>query len=190
VATRTFNILGLCSGLGWLEFAAAEVLRHRGIRASVVCHCEWEAVTAALLGRLQDTTGDAAPIWDDISTFDSRAWRGVVDCVVAGLPCPAYSCAGKRTGNDDERAWGPDGESGPQYHFLRVVSEIMPAVVFLENVPLWVSGGHFRRLGDGLLGLGYRIPPAVFLPASAIGASQRRERVYVMAYREGEKPAS
>jgi DNA (cytosine-5)-methyltransferase 1 len=184
VACAEITILGVCSGLGWLEFAVAEAFRARGYRARVVCHCEREAVTAALLGRLQDATGDAAPIWDDLSTFDGRGWRGAVDCLVAGLPCPAYSLAGKQLGNDDERAWGPDGESGPQYHFLRLVEEIRPGLVYLENVPQFVSGGHFRRLGDGLLRLGYLIPPAVFLSAEDVGATQKRERVYVLAYRQ------
>lgn len=181
------NIAGVCSGLGWIEFAAREVFRRRGYRSRVVCHCEREAVTAALLGRLSAATGDSAPVWDDISTFDGRAWRGVVDCLVAGLPCPAYSCAGSRRGNADERAWGPDGESGPQYHFLRIAGEMLPGIIFLENVPQWVSGGHFRRLGEGLLGLGYRIAPALFLSAEDVGGSQRRERVYVLAFREGER---
>lgn len=183
VATRTINILGLCSGLGWLEFAAAEAFRARGMDADVVCHCEREAVTAALLSRLQDATGHQAPIWDDIATFDGHPWRGIVDCVTAGLPCPAYSVAGKRTGNDDERAWGQDGD-GPQFHFLRIVGEILPTFIFLENVPQFVSGGHFRRLGDGLLGLGYRIPPALYLSAGDVGATQERERVFILAYRE------
>lgn len=185
MARDAVNILGLCSGVGWLEFAVAEVFRARGTRARVVCHCEREATTAALLSRIQSAPSDPLPIWDDLATFDGSPWRGVVDCVVAGLPCPAYSVAGKRLGNIDDRAWGPDGESGPQWHFLRVVREIMPGIVFLENVPPFVSGGHFRRLGEGLLGLGYRIPPAIFLPASAVGATQKRERVFILAYRKG-----
>lgn len=183
MASRTVNILGLCSGLGWLELAACETFRCRGYAAQCVCHCERDAVTAALLASMPDEARSEAPIWDDMATFDGKPWRGVVDCIVAGLPCPAFSVAGKRRGNDDARAWGSD-DNGPQRHFLRIAGEILPEYLFLENVPQYVAGGHFRRLGEGLLELGYRILPAVFLSAGDVGATQIRERVFILAVRE------
>ena len=64
---------------------------------------------------------------------------------------------------------------------LRILGEVRPSVVFFENVPAWVRGGWFRRFGEGLCGLGYRIQSPLFLRASDVGAPHRRERVFVLA---------
>lgn len=182
VDSRSANIFGVFSGVGWFEFATAEAFREHGIAAQVVGYCERDAVAASILSYMADATHNAAPIWDDIKTLDGNPWRGVVDCIVGGIPCPAYSTTGKHKGNTDWRAWGEDGK-GPQYHFLRIIGEMQPAFVFMENVPEYVSGGHFRRLGQGLLDMGYLLPPCIFLSAAALGAPQRRKRVFIAAYR-------
>ena len=57
---------------------------------------------------MEDGSLAEAPIWDDLRTFDGRPWRGVVDCIAAGLPCQPYSAAGKQLGHDDERAIWPE----------------------------------------------------------------------------------
>ena len=44
-----------------------------------------------------------APIWDDVTTFDGRPWRGHIDTVLAGYPCQPFSQAGQRRGAEDER---------------------------------------------------------------------------------------
>src|SRR3546814_18014295 len=45
-----------------------------------------------------------APIWSDMLTFDGAAWRGRVDCVIAGFPCQDLSIAGQRAGLDGKRS--------------------------------------------------------------------------------------
>ncbi len=152
-----------------------------------VCYVEREAFAASQLVALMAAQClDAAPVWSDLATFDARPWRGIVDCVVAGLPCQPYSVAGKRRGNDDERARGTD-ESGPIVHATRIIAECEPAVVLLENVPDWVRNRRqwFRPFGEELCRLGYEIEDPLFLAASDVGASHRRERVWIMAYEPG-----
>jgi site-specific DNA-cytosine methylase len=70
---------------------------------------------------------DDAPVWDDVGSFDGRPWRGAVDLVAGGFPCPSFSVAGKRRGADDARWLWP--------HFHRIIEEVQPRMVFLENVP-------------------------------------------------------
>lgn len=170
------RVLSLCSGVGMHDVGLGAVFDAR-----TVCYVEREAFSASQLAALMEAGClDAAPVWSDLATFDARPWRGVVDCVVAGLPCQPYSVAGKQLGNTDKRAIG-DGD-GPIVHFLRIVRECRPAVVFLENVPAWVVGGWFRPVGEQLCELGYELEAPLFLGADDVGASHQRERVWLMAY--------
>jgi DNA (cytosine-5)-methyltransferase 1 len=88
---------------------------------------------------------------------------------MCGPPLPALQRA-------DERAIWPE--------FIRVLDEIEPGAVFLENSPRLVSGGYFRDIGERLLGMGYRIPPALEISAQDVGASHLRKRAFILAYRE------
>lgn len=179
VAIRPMRVLSLCSGVGMHDLGIGAAFDAR-----TVCYVEREAFAAAqLVALFRAECLDEAPVWSDLATFDGQPWRGIVDCIVAGLPCQPYSAAGKRRGNDDHRAIG-DGD-GPIAHFLRVVSECQPAVVFLENVPGWVTRGWFRPVGEELCRLGYEIEEPLFLAAEDVGASHRRERVWIMATRPG-----
>lgn len=163
-------------------------IEYLGYRAVPAVCCEWETYAAAvLLARMEDASMEPCPIWcDDLAGFDGRLWRGAVDIAVAGLPCQPYSVAGKQRGNADERSFGDDG-GGPLGHFLRIVDEMRPALVFLENVPAWVVGGWFREFGEQLSGLGYEIEDPLFVAAEDVGASHRRERVFILAHAAGRK---
>lgn len=177
-------VLSLCSGIGMLDEAARIVWPG----ARTAAYCEWEAYAAAvLLARMEDASLEPAPVWGgDLRDFNAQPFRGVVDMLVAGLPCQPYSCAGRQRGNDDARSWGEDG-AGPLPQFLRIVGECRPAVVFLENVPAWVMGGWFRPVGEELCRLGYEIEEPVFLAAADVGASHERERVFILAHLPGER---
>lgn len=156
-------------------------------RGRVLAHVEWEAFAAAtLLARMEEQSLEPAPVWcGDLRDFPGQPFRGLVDILCAGLPCQPYSLAGKRQGNDDKRSWGADGDSGPLPATLRLIETVQPALVFLENVPAWVSSGWFRPFGESLCGLGYELEEPLFLSASDVGACHGRERVFILAHRAG-----
>ncbi len=131
-------------------------------RLAVVCYVEREAYCCeVLVSRMEETRLDEAPVWTDLAVFDGHPWCGVVDCVIAGLPCQPFSVAGKSQGDGDERYVWPD--------FFRILGEVQPAMVFLENVPGILA--WFRSIGEKLCGLGYEIEAGLFT-ASEVGASQ------------------
>lgn len=164
--------LALCSGIGGLELGLRLAL---GRRYTTVCYVEREACAAALLvARMEDKTLDRAPVWDDLRTFKGGPWRGVVDCVTAGFPCQPVSLAGKRRAQADERWLWPQ--------IVRILREVRPRYVFLENVPGLLVQGFGDVLGD-LASLGFDAEWGVFSAAEA-GAPHRRERVFVLAYTE------
>src|SRR5581483_3454106 len=70
------------------------------------------------------------PAWHvaqlDVREFDSRPYRGTVDLLAGGVPCPPFSMAGKQLGAEDERDLFPQA--------LRLVEECRPSAVMLENV--------------------------------------------------------
>lgn len=179
------TILDACAGYGMLGESVLLGLDAIGLRGRVVCHVERDsAAAAALMARMEGSPVDQAPIADDLESFDGTSWRGCVDIFAAGLPCPAFSSAGKRKGNEDHRAFGEDGR-GPQFHALRIIGECRPTLVFLENVCEWVTGGSFRRFGDELSGMGYEIKDPLFLAAEDVGAPHKRERVFILAHTGG-----
>jgi DNA (cytosine-5)-methyltransferase 1 len=172
MAVRPWRVLSLCTGYGGLDLAVG--LAHPGAR--VVCRVEREAYVASLLiARMEEGSLDACPLWGDLATFDGRPWRGVVDCLIGGYPCQPFSVAGKRLGADDPRHLWP--------HVARIIRECAPPVVFLENVANHLRIG-FREVGGELLDLGYRFEAGLFT-AAEVGASHRRERLFVLAVSEG-----
>lgn len=165
-----------------LDLGVGLGLEYLGFRAQPAFMCEWEAAASAVLqSRMEDEALEPCPIWcGDMADFRGGPWLGAVDLFAAGLPCQPYSCAGKRLGTDDQRSYG-DGD-GPLPQFLRIVSECRPSVVFLENVPAWVCDGWFRPFGEELSGMGYTIEEPLFVTAESVGASHKRERVFILAH--------
>lgn len=181
-----FTLIDACAGFGMLGEAVLLGLEHLGLRGRVACHIERDsAAAAALVARMEASPLDRAPVYSDLATFNGRRWRGLVDGFIAGLPCQPYSPAGKRIGNTDHRSFGEDGD-GPVGHVLRIIGECQPAVVWLENVPAWVVGGHFRSVGDELCRMGYAIEDPIFVAAADVGAPHERERVFILAHQFGQ----
>ncbi|MBK5932445.1 DNA methyltransferase [Rhodovulum imhoffii] len=163
--------LSLCSGAGGLDLGLHLALP--GYRT--VGHVERDAYAAAILvARMEDAALDPAPVWDDVATFDGRPWRGAVDIVTAGYPCQPFSVAGKRRGADDPRHLWP--------HVARIVGEIDPPFVFLENVAHHLRLG-FPEVAGGLVGMGYKLAAGLFT-AAEVGAPHKRERLFILAHRE------
>lgn len=162
------NGLALCAGTGGLELGTHIAIP--GLRT--VCYVEREAAAAAsLVARMEDKTLDTAPVWDNLGTFDGKPWRGVVDLITSGDPCQPNSAAGKRQGEDDDR-WLLD-------QVLRIIDEIRPSRVFRENVT-GNADGQLRVFVPALEAMGYRVTVGIFA-ASEVGASHRRERLFILA---------
>jgi DNA (cytosine-5)-methyltransferase 1 len=139
-----------------------------------VCAVEWDAYARdTLIARQNDGCLPAFPIWDDVQTFDGRAWRGAVDIVSGGFPCQDISAAGKGAGIDG-------GRSGMWQHMARIIGEVRPRFVLVENSPMLVGRGLARVLGD-LASLGYDARWGV-VSAEDAGAPHVRERIWIVAW--------
>ena len=139
-----------------------------------VCAVEWNAYAASvLLARQNDRVLAPFPIWDDVQTFDGRPWRGRVDVISGGFPCQDISAAGKGAGITGER-------SGMWFHMARIVGEVRPQYVFVENSPMLTSRGLGTVLGD-LAALGYDAEWGV-LGAADVGAPHQRDRIWIVAH--------
>ena len=168
--------MALCAGAGGLEL---------GLRIALdddyrcVVYVEREAYAAsALVARMADQALDTAPVWDDLSTFDGKPWRGVVDIVSAGFSCQPWSIAGKQFGLEDERWIWPD--------IARILCEVRPEWVFLENVGGLIRGGLEQVLRD--LAISGFDAEWDSLSAAEIGAPHVRERLFILAHRASKRP--
>ena len=124
---------------------------------------------AVLLARMEDESLEPAPVFTTLEGFGGSPWRGVVDIVCAGFPCQPFSDAGQRKGDDDERAIWPE--------IARIIGEVEPAAVFLENV----AKAAFRRPHADLLALGFECHPPCVATSQNFGAPDVRERWFVLA---------
>lgn len=164
------NVLGLCAGVGGLELG----IRIAEPAARGVAYVEREAHACAVLAaRMEEGALHPAAIWSDLATFDGKPWRGIVDCLASGDPCQPNSVAGKRRGSDDSRFLIDQ--------VIRIIEECRPDRVFRENVP-GNADGQLAALVPALEGLGYRVAAGIF-SAGEVGASHRRERLFIMADR-------
>ncbi|WP_019407177.1 DNA cytosine methyltransferase [Stutzerimonas stutzeri] len=147
-----------------------------------VCAVERDAYAAQVLAQRQnDGCLPAFPIWSDVCSFDGRPWRGLVDVVSGGFPCQDISAAGNGAGIDGER-------SGLWRQMARIVGEVRPRFVFVENSPLLVGRGLAVVLGD-LAELGYDAQ-WFRLSASDCGAPHQRDRLWLAANAPGEHGAA
>jgi len=163
------NELALFAGAGGGLLASRWLLGWR-----TVCAVELEPYRReVLLRRQRDGLLDLFPIWDDARTFDGRPWRGVVDIVTAGFPCQPFSVAGKRCGERDQRNLWPDT--------IRIIREVRPLYVLLENVPGLLADWYFGRILGDLAKSGFDARWCV-LGADDAGASHRRKRLWILAY--------
>lgn len=141
------------------------------------CAVEIDAYARArLLDRQAEGCLEHFPIWDDVTTFDGTGWRGHIDVVSGGFPCQDISAAGKGAGIRDGK------RSGLWAEYARIVSEVQPRFVWVENSPMLTLRGLDVVLGD-LSALGYDATWGVVSAADA-GAPHLRERIWILAYAE------
>ena len=148
-----------------------------------VCAVEWEPYPAGvLIARQNEGILPPFPIWDDVRSFDGRPWRGIVDVVSGGFPCQDISAAGKGKGIEGER-------SGMWKEMARIIGEVRPRYVLVENSPVLTSRGLGVVLGD-LAAMGYDAEWGVF-GADDAGAPHQRERIWILGYsmQQGQRRA-
>lgn len=144
-----------------------------------ICAVEYEPHAAAVLVQRQnDGFLPPFPIWDDVRTFDGGPWRGRVDVISGGFPCQDISAAGAGAGIAGER-------SGLWKEMARIICEVRPRFVFVENSPLLTSRGLDVVLGD-LAAMGFDAEWGVYGAADA-GAPHKRDRIWIVAVAEGER---
>jgi DNA (cytosine-5)-methyltransferase 1 len=157
----------LFSGIGGFDLAA------EWMGWTNVFHCEWNDFGQRVLKHHFPKSKS----YGDITQTDFTIHRGDIDILTGGFPCQPYSNAGKRLGKDDERHLWPE--------MLRVIRETSPRYVVGENVrglTNWNGGLVFDEVQADLEAIGYEVLPFL-LPACAVGAPHRRDRVWFIAYR-------
>ena len=183
----------LFSGIGGPEIAAAMMGWEN------VFHCEINPFGRAVL----EYWFPESDSYEDITKTDFTKYRGKIDILTGGFPCQPFSYAGKRGGQADDRYLWPE--------MLRVIDEVRPTWVVGENVAgitTMVESCNITEMGaqsslfdegDGvhrysaeltftiervckdLESKGYSVQP-VLIPACAVGAPHRRDRVFIIAY--------
>jgi DNA (cytosine-5)-methyltransferase 1 len=123
--------------------------------------------------------------WPDVPKFEDirrvgRRQLAPVDVICGGFPCQDISNAGKREGITGSR-------SGLWSEFARVIREVRPTYVLVENVAALRVRGLGRVLGD-LATLGFDADWDC-IPAAALGAPHRRDRLFVIAHAHGQRRA-
>jgi DNA (cytosine-5)-methyltransferase 1 len=146
-----------------------------------ICAVEWDAYAASVLvARQNDGCLEPFPIWDDVQSFDGKPWRGRVDVVSGGFPCTDISCAGKGAGIDGEA-------SGMWRHMARIIGEVRPRFVFVENSPALTVRGLGDILQD-MAEMGYNAKWGV-LGARHCGGPVERERIWIACAHESHGQA-
>ena len=179
----------LFSGIGGAEIAATWMGWQN------LFHCEIQEFPRKVLEYWYPNSTS----YEDITKTDFTPWRGRIDVLTGGFPCQPFSCAGQRRGADDDRYLWPQ--------MLRAIREIQPTWVVGENVAgllSMVQPGEEADMGgagslfeenylyrkeqrftldeicEGLERAGYAVQPFV-VPACAVGAPHRRDRVWIVA---------
>ena len=183
----------LFSGIGGSEIAA-EIMGWKNM-----FHCEINPFGRKIL----DYWFPNSKSYEDITKTDFTEWREKINVLTGGFPCQPFSVAGQRKGAEDNRYLWPE--------MLRAIREIQPDWVVGENVAgilSMVQPGSETALGreESLFGEvdrerilhrqeyvvetvcndlereGYSVQPVV-IPACAVGAPHRRDRVFFIAHR-------
>lgn len=160
------NVLDLFSGIGGFSLG----LERAGART--VAFCEIDPYCRAVLARHWPDV----PCYDDIRTLSGDRLRAdgiAIDAICGGFPCQDISNAGPRRGIDGLR-------SGLWREYARLIGELRPSEVIVENSADLLARGMDRVLGD-LARLGYDAEWHC-IPAAALGARHIRNRVWIIAF--------
>lgn len=135
--------------------------------------CEWDKFCQQIL----EFYFPEAEGFGDIDKSDFTKYENKIDILTGGFPCQPFSNAGNRLGTQDPRHKWP--------RMLEVIGQVRPRWVVGENVRgliSWSKGMVFDKVQADLEAIGYEILPFL-LPACAINAPHRRDRIWFVAHR-------
>jgi len=158
--------LDLFSGIGGFALAA----KWNGFRTVAFCDCEPYA-QAVLKKHWPDVH-----VHGDIRKVRGDLYAGIT-LLTGGFPCQPFSVAGKQRGKTDDRYLWPE--------MLRVIREARPAWIVGENVAGIVNMALDTVCAD-LEAEGYEVE-SIIIPACAVDAPHRRDRVWIVAHSTGGK---
>lgn len=128
-----------------------------------------------------DTLTFNRPEWNvihtDVRDFSGLPYRGKIDLLSGGVPCPPFSVAGKQLGSDDERDLFPEA--------IRLVKEINPRAVMLENVRGFLDpifNEYRENIIESISSLGFKVQIKL-LKANDYGIPQLRPRIVIVGIR-------
>lgn len=158
--------VSLCSGIGGLDigFSAAGF--------NIIAQVEIDQFCRRVLERHAPEWWPNATQFADVRGFGRASVIGDIDVVFGGIPCQPFSSAGKRLGAADNRNLWPE--------FRRIIGELRPRCVLLENVPAILTRYAAVIIGD-LAALGYDAQWGIISAADA-GAPHLRKRWFCVAY--------
>jgi DNA (cytosine-5)-methyltransferase 1 len=166
----TLSVLSLFSGIGAMDLGLE---RTGGFKTCAFVEID------PFCRRVLAKHWPGVPQYDDVRTLTAERLRAdgiAVDVICGGFPCQDISVAGQGVGIEGER-------SGLWSEFARLIGEIRPRYVLVENVAALLGRGMGRVLGD-LSALRYDAEWDI-ISAADMGAPHRRERVWIVAYPEG-----
>jgi len=166
---RKLRVLDLFSGIGGFSLGLE---RTGGFETAAFC--EFAEFPRKVLAKHWPNV----PIFEDVRTLKGTDIDGPIDVICGGYPCQPFSTAGQRRGEKDDRHLWPE--------FNRLVAELRPSWVIGENVAGHISMGLDDVLSD-LEGQGYAARTFV-IPACAVDAPHRRDRVWIVADADNERP--
>jgi DNA (cytosine-5)-methyltransferase 1 len=171
------KVLDLFSGIGGFSLGLE---RTGGFET--VAFCEYEDFPRKVLAKHWPDV----PCFPDVRTLKGTDIEGTVDVICGGFPCQDISVAGKQAGIADGT------RSGLWSEIVRLAGELRPKYIIVENVanllagPSERRGGWFGRILGDLAECGYDAEWEN-IPAAALGAPHRRERVWIIAYPSGTR---
>lgn len=139
--------------------------------------CRWQVEIDPFCQKVLAKHWPLVPKYGDIREVTGDELERV-DLLAGGFPCQDLSCAGKRAGIDGER-------SGLWREYARLIGELRPRYVLIENVPGVLANEPMRRVLGDLSALGFNAEWQS-LPAAAFGAPHIRYRVFIVANSESD----
>jgi len=174
---RTLQMVGLFSGIGGLELG----LHRAGHRSLLVCENEPGAIAVLEDRFLEAESDDEQEITFHADVVELEALPEGTELIVGGFPCQDLSQAGLTAGIRGER-------SGLIDEVFRLLRTHDVPWLLLENVPFMLQlkkGQALEHIVTALEDLGYSWAYRV-VDSRSMGLPQRRERVYLVASKEGD----